>query len=171
MANQTNVLKWKTCNLDQPITFLRVYDSTINFNGDCQDQYILKDFERATSCFVQFIKTGCSKIVNDNVISSMSCGFKVTLKNENYIEESKENIKIFDNLNDLKFESDFGEFLYNKKNKSTDKISEVRTKGRIEITYYHLFEKEDVDFTSEEFLSNLAHEVFGIDNSSFDLSN
>lgn len=167
MANQTNVLKWKTCNLDHPITSLRIFNATVNSDEDC---FILNDFEKAKSC-VQFVKTGCSKVVNDKVISSMSCGFKLILKNENYIGDSKENIKIFDNLNDLKFESNFGEFLYNRKNTSSDKITEVRTKGKIEITYYHLFEKEDVDFTSEEFLSNLAHEVFGIDNLTFDLVN
>lgn len=168
MANQTNVLKWKTCNLDHPITLLRIFNATVISDEDC---FILNDFEKATYCYVQFIKTGCSKVVNHKVISSMSCGFKLTLKNENYIEDSKENIKIFDNSNDLKFESDFGEFLYNRKNTSSDKITLVRTKGKIEITYYHLFEKEDVDFTSEEFLSNLAHEVFGIDNLTFDLDN
>lgn len=167
MANQMNVLKWKTCNLNHPISLLRIFNATVNSKEDC---FILNDFEQATSCYVQFIKTGCSKVVNDKVISSMSCGFKLTLKNENYIADSKEKIIIFDNSNDLKFESNFGEFLYNRKNTSSDKITEVRTKGKIEITYYHLFKKED-DFTSEEFLSNLAHEVFGIDNSTFDLDN
>lgn len=171
MESQANVLKWTTCLLDNPIKFLKVYDLTRASNIANQNNCYFVEFKDASSCQLQFICSECSKVNKHNeLITLMSCEFKLILMSEDYIEVGKHQISLSKKTNILKFETNFGEFQYDAEQiRFLDKVKEIRDKGKIEIIFNKSFDIENRNEMNKENYLTFAQNIFDIKNSAFDL--
>lgn len=171
MESQANVLKWTTCLLDNPIKFLKIYDLARASNKFSQNNYYFVEFKDASSCQLQFICSECSKVNKHNeLITIMSCEFKLTMMSKDYLEVGKHLISLSKKINNLKFETNFGEYQYDDKQiRFFDKVTEIRDKGKIEIIFNKSFDSENRNEMNKDNYLTFAQNIFDIKNSAFNL--
>ena len=100
----------------------------------------------------------------------MSCEFKLTMMSKDYLEVGKHLISLSKKINNLKFETNFGEYQYDdKQSRFFDKVTEIRDKGKIEIIFNKSFDSENRNEMNKDNYLTFAQNIFDIKNSAFNL--